>query len=191
MDSRDGLLLAGLLALGGCPSPPPAAPGWRSFQFAAGPQGLDEDSWAPLDARTTGSLTWGLRQPEWPCGIEYGVQYARAESRDSSVSAGADFLDFRLGAATELRPNGWLLLAGGIGPRLALVEASVPGTFMPGSEEGVSFGIYAHAGAFVRVHGGFAIGLDAQWADGSDYDVLGAHRDAGTAELLLALRWDF
>jgi len=191
MDSRGRLLLAGLLALGACTSPPPAAPGWRSFEFAAGPQGLDEDSWAPLDARMTGALTVSLRLPEWPCGIEYGFQYARAESRDSSVSAGADFLDFRIGAATQLRPNDWLLLAGGIGPRFARVEVSVPGTFMPGTEGDASFGLYAHAGAFVRVHGGFAIGVDAQWADGSDYDVLGASRDAGTAELLLALRWDF
>jgi hypothetical protein len=191
MESRRTALPALLLALGACTSPPPASPGWRSFEVAAGPQGLDESSWAPLDARTTAALTWSMRQPDWPCGLECSFQYARAESQDDSVSSGADFLDFRIGAATELRPNDWLLLVGGVGPRIALVEASVPGTFMPGNEEDASFGIYVHAGAFVRVHGGFSVGVEGQWADGTDYDVLGASRDAATAELLLALRWGY
>lgn len=34
-------------------------------------------------------------------------------------------------------------------------------------------------------------GFDAQWADGTDHDVLGKPRDAATAEVLIALRWNY
>lgn len=44
--------------------------------------------------------------------------------------------------------------------------------------------------AFVVVHGGFSVGLEGQWADGSDYDVNDVSRSAAAAEVLLALRWN-
>jgi hypothetical protein len=174
-----------------CTSEPPAAPGWRSIELSFGPQDLPEDSWAPLDARVRGALTWSGRKPEWPCGIEFGVQYAHAESQDDSVASSADFVDFRVGAAFEWRPSEWLRIVCGAGPRLGLVSATRPGAFLEVTEDDSSVGVYAHAGAFARVVGGLSLGLDAQWADGSDYDVLGESRDAATAELLLALRWDY
>lgn len=191
MDLARRSLPAGmLLALfGACSSTPPVAPGWRSFEFAVGPQDLDEESWAPLDARVRGALTWSAREPQWPCGIEFGFQYARSESQEESVTAGADFFDIRVGAAMEWHPLEWLTLVGGAGPRLGFVSVTLPGTYMPVDEDEASVGLYAHAGAFVRVYRSFSVGLEGQWADGTDYDVMGAPRDAASAELLIALRW--
>ena len=123
--------------------------------------------------------------------MEFGFQFARAESKDESVARNADFFDFRLGAAGEWRPADWLILSAGAGPRLALVQVTRPGILNDVTENDGSLGVFAHAGAFVVVHGGFSIGLEGQWADGSDYDVVGASRDAAAAEILLALRWNF
>lgn len=162
----------------------------RSLELAAGPLDLPEESWAPLDGRVRGALTIGFREPGWPCGLEVGFQYARAESKDESVANGADFFDFRLGPALEWRPQDRLTFVVGAGARAVLARVTKPGTFLLKTEESSSIGAYAHAGAFVRVHGGFSIGLDGQWADGSDYDLLGKSRDAEALELLIALRWD-
>ena len=188
MQSTRGLLLCVSMAAA-CATTGPE-PQWRSVEFRAGPQGLDESSWAPLDARVAAGLYFSGRKPEWPCGLEFGMQYARAESQDESIANGADFLDFRGGAAWQWQAAEWLELVAGGGPRLCLVEVDVPGTFMPSSEQGTSVGLYAHAGAFVRVAGGFSIGVEGQWADGTDYEVLGGSQDASETELLLALRWD-
>ncbi len=173
-----------------CASAPVPQASWQSLVFAVGPQDLDENSWAPLDARVVGALTFSGRKPEWPCGIEFGMQYARAESQDDSVASGADFLDFRIGAAWNWLANDWLRLCCGAGPRLGLVKVTHPGTFNEVTEQSSSLGLYAHAGAFVRVHGGFSVGVDGQWADGGDYELLGAARDASATELLIALRWE-
>ena len=174
-----------------CASAPVPQSTWRSFEFSIGPHGLDESSWAPLDSRVVGALTFSERNPGWPCGVEFGSQFARAESQDDSVANGADFLDLRVGAAWNWIANDWLRLCCGAGPHLGFVRVTYPGMFAELSEQSATFGLYAHAGAFVRVHGGFAVGVDGQWSDGTDYDVLGAGRDASTSELLLALRWDF
>ncbi|NOT32043.1 MAG: hypothetical protein HOP15_16475 [Planctomycetes bacterium] len=161
------------------------------MEFSFGPHGMDEPSWAPLDARVLGALTWSGRKPGWPSGMEFGIQYAHAKSKDESVARSADFLDFRLGASWEWRPADWLILCVGAGPRLAHAEVTRPGTLAEVTENDASLGVYAHVGTFVVVHGGFSIGLEGQSADGSDYDVLGASRDAAAAEILLALRWSF
>jgi hypothetical protein len=179
-----------LALLPACASAPVPQSNWKSLEFAAGPQDLDESSWAPLDARVVGALTFSGRKPEWPLGIEFGTQYARAESQDDSVASGADFLEFRVGAAWNWLAYDWLRLCCGAGPRLGLVRVTSPGPFNEVTEQSASLGLYAHAGAFVRVHGCFSIGLDGRWADGGDYDVLGASRDASATELLVALRWD-
>jgi hypothetical protein len=186
------LACGALLAwLGSCASAPTPVEEWQRVEIAAGPHGLDEGSWAPLDARVVGALTWSGRRPGWPCGIEAGAQYARAESQDESVASGADFFDIRVGAAWEWRAFDWLELVCGAGPHFSRVNVEEPGTFMPVTEDDVSIGIYAHAGAFVRVFGSLAVGVEGQWADGTDYHVLGESRSASTAELLVALRWDF
>lgn len=177
--------------LGACAAAPRAEPGWQSLELSLGPQHLNEDSWAPIDGRVRGALTWSMRKPEWPAGLEFGFQYARAESKDESVASGVDFFEFRAGAAFEWRPLDWLRFVGGVGPRLGLVSADGTGTFGLENEEDSSLGFYAHAGAFAPVVGNFSIGLDGQWMDGSDYDILGESRDASATELLVALRWDF
>src|SRR5258707_12982413 len=128
MDLARGALAVGLLRTG-CESAPRREPSWRSVEFSIGPQGLDESSWAPLDARIVGALTMGGRKPDWPCGMELGFQYARAESKDDSVASGADFIDFRVGAAWEWRAADWLELVCGAGPRIGVVRATRPGTF--------------------------------------------------------------
>ena len=177
--------------LGACSAPPAAVPEWRSIELSLGPHDLDEQSWAPLDARVLGGLTVSGRRPEWPSGVEFSVQYARAESRDDSLASGADFFDFRIGAAWEWRATEWLVLACGAGPRFGLAKVTAPGNFAEVSESDASLGVYAHVAAFVHVGGHFSIGLDGQWADGSDYELLDSPRDAAAAELLVALRWDF
>lgn len=186
-----GSLLSSLLALGACSAAPRAEPDWHSVEFAFGPQDLPEDSWAPLDARVRGALTYSVRGREWPCGVELGIQFARAESKDDTVTSGADFIDLRVGAAWAWLASDWLRLVCGAGPRIGMVTATRPGMFAEVSDDDAGLGIYAHAGVFVRVRGMFSIGLDGQWTDGSDYDVLGASRDAAATELLLALRWNF
>lgn len=179
--------------LGACVSAPRLEPGWQSVQLCAGSHGLDEDSWEPLDSRALVALTWSRRAQGWPCGMELGLQYAHAENDegDETVAKDADFLDLRFGASAEWRPVRWLLLEGGAGPRLALVEVKRLGNFNVVTDNGGSLGVFAHAGAFVVVHGGFSAGLEGQWADGSDYDVNDVSRSAAAAEVLLALRWNF
>lgn len=186
--TRGALLLP---LLGACVSTPKLEPRWQSVELSFGPHGMDEQSWAPLDARVLAALTWSRREPGWPCGLELGFQFARAESKDESVARDADFFEGRFGAAAEWRPVRWLLLDGGAGPRLAFVQVTRPGTLNDVTDSGVSLGVFAHAGAFVVVHGGFSIGLEGQWADGSDYDVDDVSRSAAAAEVLVALRWNF
>ena len=183
------ILLLGALA--GCAGAPRLAPEWQSVEVVAGPQDLPEKDWAPLDARVRIGVAFSGRKPEWPCGLEFGMQYARAESQDDSVVRGGDFLDLRLGAAGEWRPADWLTLAAGAGPRLGLLRVTRPGTFMEVEETSSSLGLYAHAGAFVRLAPGFSIGLDGQWTGGSDYHVLGGAQDSAATELLLALRFEY
>jgi hypothetical protein len=191
MQARSPRALLVLPLLGACAAPPTLAPSWQSIELSAGPHGMDEQSWDPLDARVLGALTFSGRKPEWPCGFEFGMQYARAESKDESVASGADFIDFRLGAAWEWLAFDWLRLVCGGGPRLGLVNVTRPGNFAEVTEEGTSLGFYAHAGVFVKVYGSFSVGLEGQWADGSDYDVGGESHDASATELLVALRWEF
>jgi hypothetical protein len=174
-----------------CADTPSKQPAWQSIEISGGPQHLDEDSWAPIDSRVTGALTWSGRKPDWPCGIEIGFQYARSESQDDSVARYADFYDVRLGAAGEWRPFDRLSVVCGAGPRLGIVNVTRPGNYSEVIERDSSFGVYAHVGAFVHVYSNFSIGVDGQWADGADYDVIGDSRNAATSELLLALRWEF
>jgi hypothetical protein len=169
---------------------PEAAPGAeRSFTLGAGAVSLDSDNWS--DERGAASLAWSMRDPAWPCGLEMGVQYAAVEWEDESVSRTADLFDIRCGVTGTWWPATWLQLVAGAGPRLSLAQTSVPATFTEVSEQAASFGLYAHTGAFVRIHSGFSIGVDAQVAAGSDYDLAGEDRAAQMAGLFLALRWDF
>ena len=184
-------LLAPALALvpcGACALPTRAPPG-SGVELAIGPHGIDDDAWEPIDPRVLGALYWTTRKEGWPCGLEFGLQYAKAKSVDNSQTDGADFFELRGGAAGAWDATSRLRLLAGAGPRLGFVTVDVPGTFNETTERGSTLGVYAHTGAYVRLAGSFGLGLDAQWSTGSDYDVLDGSADATSAELLIALHW--
>lgn len=152
---------------------------------------MGSKGWSDYGERVLVSLNMAGRKPDWPCGLEFAVKYANAESENDSFDSHVDFFDFRVGATEEWRPFTWLRFVVGAGPRIALAKMTYPGTFNEVSENDGSFGLYAHAGVFACILGGFSIGADGQWADGSDYNLNSEDRDAGITVLLISLRWDF
>lgn len=176
------------LELASCEGPQTLPDVEQSFTVSGGAFVPGSDGW---DGRAAGAIGWSWRGEEWPCALEFGVQYARAELEEGSDPLDVDVFDMRIGAASSWRPAEWLVLAAGAGPRLSFAQTWVPGEYAEIREDSTSVGLYAHAGAFVRVSDMFSIGADVQAALGSDYDLAGEDRDAQAAGLMLALRWDF
>ena len=58
-------------------------------------------------------------------------------------------------------------------------------------DDDYSIGYYVHAGAWWMFHQSLGVGLDARYADGSDYRLVGESVDSASTQLLLGLRWAF
>lgn len=191
MNLARGLLLCCSLLSGACATQAAAGEFDRSVTLAAGPPRMGSQGWSGYGERVLVSLQAQGRGPGWPCGIEAAVQYANAESKDDSFDSSVEFFAVQFGATEEWRPFSWLRLVAGAGPRLGLASMTYPGMFNQVSENDGSLGVYAHAGLFVRILGGLCLGLDGQWADGSDYRLNDESRAAQVSVLLLSLRWEY
>lgn len=175
------------LAFASCAGPQSWPDVDQSFTLAGGAV----ESADGLDGRGAGSVAWSWRGKQWPCAVEFGIQYAGIEIEDAPDSVDAGIFDMRIGAAQSWCPSKRYLLVVGAGPRLSFARTWRSGEYEDAQEDSTSFGLYAHAGAFVRLGDMLSIGADAQAATGTDYDLAGQERDAEAVGLMLALRWDF
>ena len=117
----------------------------------------------------TDSGTSAMSHEQWAGMLRGDESYAGARSWYHFERVVRDLTGMQVATATELgrrgRAHGLHVLAAEIGRRMALVTMLGPRLTMP-SVNGVSLGVLANAVLFVRLCGGHAVGVEADWARG-------------------------
>lgn len=189
--ARPELLLA-LLLLGACQGLPKQDGFEQSLVVAGGAGELGTGGWSEFDDPWLFQTVFALRRENWPVGVELGLQLGGANGTHAGQERDIEMGELWVGAERTWKPSSALILQTGAGLRFAQVSLQKPGfIFADEIDSSASLGAYAHAGAYVHVTGPFALGIDARWADGSDYSLEGVSRDAQLVQVLLGLRWDF
>jgi hypothetical protein len=191
MELARSSLLVGLLALGSCQALH-SDKADQSITVALGEGALGSGGWNQFDDSWLLSVDYAVEPHDALCGVEGGMQVGQADGPNAVQQRDVELSEMWIGATKSWKPSSWLRLQGGAGLRFAKARLLAPGfIFEDEIDSDTSLGLYAHVGAFAHVAGPFSIGVDARWADGSDYLLENQHRDALLTQLLFGLRWDF
>jgi hypothetical protein len=175
-------------------APPPSTP--ENMQFAVTVTGGEGST--PAGEGTDFDAPWALamqftaERDDWPVGVEIGFQFGSANGRTATENRDLDLTDFSFGATKQWTVIPHLSLVTGAGLRIANATLLGPGwIFDTEIDDDYSIGYYVHAGAWWMFHQSLGVGLDARYADGSDYRLVGESVDSASTQLLLGLRWAF
>lgn len=190
------LLPLSIAPLAACISTQPAAPPVEgqhmAFTLTGGEGSAPSAAAADFDKPWALAAQFTAEQKEWPVGVEVGLQLGAANGSNGTEYRDLDLSDVSFGATRqwELVPHITLVTGGGI--RIAHAILLGPGWIFDSElDDDYSVGFYAHAGLWWMFHENIGAGVDARFADGSDFRLEGEPVDAQSSQLLLGLRWAF
>ncbi len=188
------LLCCGPLAA--CVTTQPATPPPKGLHMAFTLTGGEANSPGAPDTEFDNPWALGMQltveQDDWPVGAEVGLQLGSANGSTDTEYRDLDLSDVTFGVTKqwEVIPHITLVTGGGI--RIAHAILLGPGWIFDSElDDDYSVGFYAHAGLWWMFHENIGAGVDARFADGSDFRLEGEPVDAQSSQLLLGLRWAF